>query len=166
MNPAIIDGSVERFRNDPAAARSEPTVIARLTDGVAELIAGSFRWEADLPPSLGGGNMAPSPTVYLLGALAGCAAAFLRDTLGPQLGVRIDGVTAVVRCRSDARGLLGIDGVAPDLAEIELEVTVDSPESDERLQPVYQAWLGRCPIYLALIGANPVRTGFARLPSG
>jgi uncharacterized OsmC-like protein len=160
VNVAIIEDSITRFTNDPASARSAPAVTARLTDGAAELSAGSFAWAADLPPALGGGNAAPSPTVYLLGALAGCAAAFLRDTLGPQFGVRIDGVTAVARCRSDARGLLGMNGALPDLTDLELEVSVDSPEPDERLQPVYQAWLERCPIYLAITRPNTVATRF------
>ena len=160
MNAAIIEASVTRFTNDPEAARSAPAVTAHLTDGPAELSAGSFTWAADLPPALGGGNAAPSPTAYLLGAVAGCAAAFLRDTLGPQFGVRIDGVTAVARCRSDARGLLGMDGVAPDLTDLELEVTVNSPEPADRLEPVYRAWLERCPIYLAITRATPVRASF------
>jgi uncharacterized OsmC-like protein len=160
MNSAIIEGSVRRFSDDPAPARSAPAVTAQLTDGHAELSAGAFTWAADLSPALGGGNTAPSPTAYLLGALAGCAAAFLRDTLGPQFGVQIDGVTAVARCRSDARGLLGMEGALPDLADLELEVTVSSPEPEERLEPVYQAWLERCPIYLAITRPNLVVTRF------
>lgn len=160
MNIAIIEESVARFTDDPALARSAPAVTARLTDGAAELSAGGFTWQADLPPALGGGGAAPSPTAYLLGALAGCAAAFLRGTLGPQFGVQIDGVTAVVRCRSDARGLLGLEGALPDLTDLELEVTVSSPEPDDRLEPVYQAWLERCPIFLAVTRPNTVATRF------
>ena len=67
-----------KFRNDLSAARSTPTVTATLINGHARLSAGPFNWDADLPPSIGGGNLAPSPTAYLLGALAGC-------------GVRLDG---------------------------------------------------------------------------
>ena len=160
MNSATIEDSVRRFADDPVPARSAPAVTARVTDGAAELSAGAFTWAADLPPALGGGNTAPSPTAYLLGALAGCAAAFLRDTLGPQFGVKIDGVTAVARCRSDARGLLGMEGALPDLADLELEVTVSSPEPAERLEPVYQAWLERCPIFLAITRPNAVGTRF------
>jgi uncharacterized OsmC-like protein len=160
MNMAIIEDSVTRFRDDPALARSAPAVTAQLTDGAARLSAGAFSWLADLPPTLGGGSTAPSPTAYLLGALAGCAAAFLRDTLGPQFGVQIDGVTAVARCRSDARGLLGMDGALPDLTDLELDVTVTSAEPDERLEPVYRAWLERCPIFLAITRPNTVATRF------
>lgn len=58
------------------------------------LEAGSFSWRADLPPTLGGTNQAPSPTALLLGALAGCAVVFIRDTLSLQLGVPVERVEA------------------------------------------------------------------------
>ena len=102
------------FRADPPRPVA-PTVTATLANGRARLSAGPFNWDADLPAALGGENLAPSPTAYLLGALAGCAVAFLRDTLAPQFGVAIDDVTAVAGARSDLRGLLAIEGAAPDL---------------------------------------------------
>jgi hypothetical protein len=49
----------------------------------------------------------------LLGALAGCAVVFIRDTLGPQLGVQIDAVEATAQADADSRRLLGMDAVAP-----------------------------------------------------
>ena len=82
-------------------------MTATLVNGHARLSAGPFNWDADLPPAIGGGNLAPSPTAYLLGALAGCGVAFLRDTLAPQFDVELDDVTAVASASSDARGLLG-----------------------------------------------------------
>jgi uncharacterized OsmC-like protein len=145
-----------RFRADPSAARSAPAVTATLVNGHARLSAGAFNWEADLPPALGGQNLAPSPTAYLLGALAGCAVAFLADTLAPQFGVRIDGVTAVARCQSDARGLLGMDGATPDLSGLELDVEVASPDPAEKTEPMLAAWRERCPIFLALLKPNEV----------
>ena len=105
MTMTAIDAEAA-FREDPAKARSAPTVTATLANGRARLSAGSFNWDADLPPILGGENLAPSPTAYLLGALAGCAVAFLRDTLAPQFGVEIDDVTAV--------GVVGVRPARPD----------------------------------------------------
>jgi uncharacterized OsmC-like protein len=161
MQTEIIRATEELFRANPEGARSSPTVKARLADGRAELSAGPYTWHADLPPALGGTNTAPSPTAYLLGALAGCAVVFIHDTLGPQLGIRIDDVTAVARCATDARGLLGLDGVAPDLGGIEVEISVSSPDGSERVDEVYRAWLERCPIYLAVRSPNAVETRLA-----
>ena len=149
--PRRLAETEARFRADPSTARSTPTVTATLVNGRARLSAGPFNWDADLPPTLGGENLAPSPTAYLLGALAGCGVAFLHDTLAPRFDVQIDDVTAVARCATDARGLLGLDGVAPDLADLALEIHVASPSPDDRVEAMLAAWRERCPIYLALL---------------
>lgn len=158
MDPAtsIIRQSEQRFRTEPGAARAVPSVSATLANGRARLSSGAFNWEADLGPAVGGGNLAPSPTAYLLGALAACAVVFMRDTLSPQLGISIDDVSAVARCTTDARGLLGMDGVPADLEAIELEITVASSEPEDRLQELYSVWLERCPIYLGIRNPNEI----------
>ena len=160
MSSQAISATLARFEKEPEAARSAPAVTARVVDGRAELSAGPFSWQADLPLTLGGGNAAPSPTAYLLGALAGCAVAFIRDTLAPQLGLRIDDVSAIARCTSDARGLLAMDGASPDLGDIAIDITVASAEPKERLDGLYQTWLERCPVYLAILKPNVVRATF------
>ena len=146
----------EKFRADPAAARSTPKVTASLVNGRARLSAGPFNWDADLPAALGGENLAPSPTAYLLGALAGCAVAFLRDTLAPQFGVEIDDVSAVASAGSDLRGLLAIDGAAPDLTDLALDMRVVTTSPDDRTAAMLDAWRERCPIYLALLKPNAI----------
>lgn len=116
MKAETLEATVEAWTKEPEKAKGAPVVTARADDGQAVIEAGPFTWRADLPPALGGANQAPSPTALLLGALAGCAVVFVRDTLGPQLGVRVDAVGATVRCETDARGLLGIGGAAPTWA--------------------------------------------------
>jgi OsmC-like protein len=76
---------------------------------------------------------------------------FIRDTLAPQLGVRVDAVEATARCEADARGLLGMAGAEPDLKNICLDVRVQSPDGEGEVRKVYEAWRERCPIYLALM---------------
>jgi uncharacterized OsmC-like protein len=156
MTLSVIAQTEQKFRADPSAAKASPSVTASLVNGRARLSAGSFNWEADLGLSLGGQNLAPSPTAYLLGALAGCAVTFLNDTLAPQFGVTIVDVQATARCASDARGLIGQDGVAPDLTDLSLEIRVISPDSDDRVQPMLRTWEQRCPIYLALQKPNAI----------
>src|SRR5204862_8125729 len=126
MQPEIIHATEELYRANPDGARAAPAVRGRLVDGRAELSAGAYTWHSDLPPALGGTGSAPTPTQYLLGALAGCGVAFIHDTLAPQLGIDVDDLTVVARCRSDARGLLGLAGAIPDLEEIDIEVSVDT----------------------------------------
>ena len=156
MNATMLAETEAKFRSDPSTAKSSPTVTATLVNGRARLSAGPFNWDADLPAALGGENLAPSPTAYLLGALAGCAVAFLHDTLAPAFGVQIDDVTAVARASSDARGLLGLDGISPDLADLALDIKVSSPSPKDRVEAMLAAWRERCPIYLALLKPNSI----------
>jgi uncharacterized OsmC-like protein len=151
-----IRQTVRLFGEQPEKARTKPTVEAHADGSQAVMEAGPFSWNADLPESLGGTNQAPSPTALLLSALAGCAVVFIRDTLAPQLGVRVDAVEATAQCEADARGLLGIEGAEPDLQSIRLDVRVQSPDSESEVQKVYEAWRERCPIYLALTKAMDV----------
>ena len=116
MGTETIAATEESYRSNPEVGKAAPAVSGRLADGRAELSSGAYTWTADLPAALGGTGGAPSPTQYLLGALAGCAVVFMHDTLGPQLGMQIDDVRATARCKTDARGLLGMVGVMPDLA--------------------------------------------------
>jgi uncharacterized OsmC-like protein len=154
MQPEIIHATEELYRANPDGARTTPSVRGRLVDGRAELSAGAYTWHSDLPPALGGTGSAPTPTQYLLGALAGCAVAFIHDTLAPQLSITVDDLSVVARCRADARGLLGMDGAIPDLEEIEIEISIATSESAERLATLEEAWRERCPIYLAVVKAN------------
>jgi len=156
MQPEIIHATEELYRASPDGARAAPAVRGRLMDGRAELSAGAFTWHSDLPPALGGTGTAPTPTQYLLGALAGCAVAFIHDTLAPQLGIAVDDLSVFARCRADARGLLGMDGAIPDLEGIEIEISIATSASAERLMALEEIWRERCPIYLAVVKANAV----------
>lgn len=157
MNTETILNTIRLWKEHPEKAQARPVVTARADGSRAVVEAGSFSWHADLPGPLGGFNQAPSPTLLLLSALAGCAVVFIRDTLGPLLNVPITDVRATVRCRTDFRGLLGVDGAVPDLEDFELGIEIVSP--DERgVRSVFQAWLERCPVYLALAKPTKVAT--------
>jgi uncharacterized OsmC-like protein len=156
MLSTAIHETEARFRADPSAALSKPTVSATLMNGRARLSSGAFNWDADLPAALGGEGLAPSPTAYLLGALAGCAVAFLRDTLAPQFDVEIADVRAVASASSDARGLLAVDDAEPDLRQISIEIQVTTDSPADRVDSMFGAWRDRCPIYLALLKPNEV----------
>lgn len=155
-----IEDTTAMWTREPDRGRSAPTATARVEDGQAAIQTGPFSLRADLPAPLGGTNQAPSPTALLLGALAGCAVAFVYDTLGPQLGVRIDGVEATARCAADARGLLGMDGAEPDLRDLAVDIAVDCPDGEEAVAEVARVWRERCPVYLALQRPTDVAVRF------
>jgi uncharacterized OsmC-like protein len=158
MKQEIITATQRVWQEDPDKAKGRPAVTARSDGAQAVLEAGSFSWRADLPPALGGTNQAPSPTALLLGALAGCAVVFIRDTLAPQLGVEVESVEATARCESDARGLLGMAGAAPDLQNIDIAIQITSAAAEADVRRLYDVWKERCPIYLALAKPTSVKT--------
>ena len=160
MNEETIEATIDAWTREPTKALGTPVVTARAEDSQAVIQAGPFTWRADLPPPLGGANEAPSPTALLLGALAGCAVVFIRDTLAPQLGVRVTDVAATVKCETDARALLGLEGAEPDLRNLSLDVTVESPDGDEAVRKIAEVWQERCPIYLALLKPTGVAVQF------
>ena len=160
MRTETINETIATWTNEPDKARGVPTVTARSEDSQAVIQAGPFTWRADLPPGLGGSNQAPSPTALLLSALAGCAVLFVRDTLAPQLGVRVAAVEATAQCQTDGRGLLGMAGAVPDLQNVILEVSVDSPDGEAAVAELARVWQERCPIYLALQKPTDVTARF------
>ena len=160
MKAETIEQTLAAWTKEPDQARSAPAVTARAEDGQALIQAGPFTWRADLPAPLGGTNQAPSPTALLLGALAGCAVVFVQDTLAPQLGITVTAVDASVRCETDARGLLDMDGAAPDLQNMSLDVTVVSPDGEDAVAEISRVWQQRCPIYLALAKPTEVAVRF------
>jgi uncharacterized OsmC-like protein len=150
MVAEVISKTQQQWAAEPAKAKGRPTVTARSDRQQALLEAGSFSWKTDLPQSLGGTNQSASPTAMLLGALAGCAVVFIKDTLAPQLGVQIDAVQATVSCSSDARGLLGMEGALPDLCDMNIDLQIESPAGEASVQRVLDVWRQRCPVYLGL----------------
>lgn len=140
----------------PERAMAQPSVIARSEGDRIHLQAGAFEWETALGPALGGSGAAPSPTVYLLGALAGCAVGLIRDTLAPQHGIAIDRIEAIARCDTDSRGLLAMGDVPPHLQRMEIEIAIESPGGDAAVRQLVDLWQERCPNYLALIEQTPV----------
>lgn len=159
MNIALNE-SIERFNADPAAGQISPKVTATLIEGRTRLGAGSFSWETDLPQPVGGHNASPSPTAYLLGALAGCAVAFIHDTLAAQFKVEITELSAAASCTTNLGGLLEVNGTTPDLQQLRIEITMSSTSPTEQVEALQQAWLARCPVYLALRNPNDVEVAF------
>lgn len=161
-----INESVRMWEAEPAKAKVKPSATARIEGRQVAIESGAFSWRAASPPPLGGTGDAPSPSAYLLGALAGCAAGFITDTIAPQLGIRISSIEATVTCDADFRGLVGIGGVAPDLQNIALDIRIASPDGDQAVQRIVDVWKERCPVYLAFIKPTPVSVHAGTVSAG
>lgn len=150
MTTETIDETIATWTREPDKARGAPTVTARSEGSQAVIQAGPFTWRADLPPALGGANQAPSPTALLLGALAGCAVVFVRDTLAPQLKSRSPPWRRPWDARPTPGGCWAWTAPSPTWP-VTMEVSVTSPDGEAAVAEVARVWLERCPIYLALM---------------
>ena len=86
-----------------------------------------------------------------MGSPAGCAALFLKGTLAPQHGVSVGVVEAIASCTADGRGALSLADSVPDLQDMAITIQIRSIENDEKIKQLHDAWLERCPVYLAFI---------------
>lgn len=161
MTTTTRDEVIRRYTEEPGSGTVTPSVQAALINGHARLSSGPFNWDADLPPVVGGGNSAPSPTAYLLGALAACAVAYVNDTLAPEFGVEVDDLRAEAGCATDLAGLLGVAGADPRLVRLRLAVTIRSASPPDRVEALEAAWVARCPVYLALVEPSAVDVTFS-----
>jgi uncharacterized OsmC-like protein len=147
---AELQKFVKMFQEKPEAALLKPTVKATTKDGLVILKSVNTTWEEDLIPALGGKNTTIGPIQHLLGSLAGCAAALLKNTLSPLTGTAVDSVEVETHCDFDIKGVLGFPGATGDLRNISVNITIYSNESQDKIDKLVEVWKQRAPCYLAL----------------
>ena len=98
-------------RPETALGDDEPAIATMGADLGCE-VAGPQGQHArtDMASALGGNETAPTPGWYLRAAIASCTATLIR-LYAAEEGVVLDRVEVGVFSRSDARGLLGVEGV-------------------------------------------------------
>jgi uncharacterized OsmC-like protein len=127
------------MRAKPSFARATGMSTARLGDGFAcTVTSGVHELALDLPQSEGGAGGGPSPGQVMRSGLAACLAIGYR-LWGFRLGVILDDVQVEVTCELDARGQLGVPGVAPGWNRVAWTVRLASDASEADLRRVLDA---------------------------
>ncbi|OLS26456.1 MAG: hypothetical protein HeimC3_10060 [Candidatus Heimdallarchaeota archaeon LC_3] len=152
--------SKKMFEEDPDKSNLLLSVESSFVNDQATIQAGDFVWHADFPPPLGGSSKSPSPIAQLLGALTSCAVLLIKDILAPQFNVNIEGVKASITASIDARGLFGTDNVKSDLQRTNLDISIQTKESEDNLKPLFLAFQERCPVFLSFIKGLDVTSSF------
>ncbi len=113
-------------------------------------VAREFRFASDEPHELFGGNTAPNPQEYLMGAL--CACMTVGYVAGAALrGIRLDGLE--IRCSGalDLRGFLGIDPeVAPGYETLRVSVRIRGDATPEQFEEIHAAVRATSPNFFNL----------------
>ena len=148
----------EHFEKNPDAALLKPKVTASMKDDKVVFKAGRFTWEEDLPPVLGGADAAPGPVHHLLGALAGCGAALVKDTLAPMTETQVDSVDVDVQCELDVKGIYGMVNATADIKNVSFVMTIHSNDDPEKIKKMFELWKQRAPVFLCFEKSVPVST--------
>ena len=114
---AKIQGAIDHLTANPAEARyTDSHATARLDDmdGLMVHVEGpaGAHITTDMPASVGGTNMTPSPGWFLRAAEASCVATLIAMRAAHQ-GVTLDALEVTVDSESDDRGILGVDAATP-----------------------------------------------------
>jgi uncharacterized OsmC-like protein len=117
-NPQIrqaIGNAVSYLTQHPDEARYvDSEAVAVLENGLQVTVTGpdGASVVTDMPSSVGGGGVGPSPGWMMRAAQASCLAT-LTAMRAAQVGVDLQRIEVIVDSESDDRGILGIDELVP-----------------------------------------------------
>ncbi|MBI1361551.1 MAG: hypothetical protein GC155_14840 [Alphaproteobacteria bacterium] len=133
--------------------------VAVVEDGVAcRVEEKSHVLLADLPPSMGGEDRGPSPSVLLRAALSSCVAMGIKMWASRRCVV-VNRVEVSVETNVDARGQLGVaDSVTPGFEVIQIHIEVDADADAAVLRDIVETSLRYSPLMAALDSAQPITT--------
>ena len=135
---ARIKTAVERSRKAvtlrPSVGQGTAVTTVRLQDGsggACEISDGPWTLIAGLGATSGGDEVGPDPGVLARAALGSCLAMGYR-VWAAMLDIPLDAVTVEVHADYDARGMFGVDGIAPGWQRVRYAVAIESsaPEED------------------------------------
>jgi putative redox protein len=115
--------------------------------------ADGHQFVIDEPPVVGGTDEGGNPLQYFLGALCGCQAV-IAQFLVQELNFQLDGIHFDVEGTLDPRGMRGDPNVRPYFDKVVVRATVQTRESDERLQELAVKAEQRCPVSATMKAAG------------
>lgn len=129
---AALRRAREIFTERPAAARkANAFATATWIQGLLCEVTGPANERAitDMPPPMGGEGRGCSPGWLLRASLASCAATAIAMQAALR-GITLDTLQIHVESESDARGLVGIDGVSMALENLRVSVRIAAENVD------------------------------------
>lgn len=135
--PQSLSGALERIakavRKHPSLGVGTERSISTITNGLrCTSEEGEFRFETDLPGTMGGEGSGPSPGVLGPAALGSCLAMGYQMRAA-RLSVDLVSVTVEIEADFDVAGMLSMESTArPGYSEVRYHVSVESsaPEAD------------------------------------
>src|SRR5690554_4629564 len=114
---------------------------------------GKHSFIIDEPPSMGGTDEGADPLSTLLGVLVSCENVIVRLAAN-EMNFQLGTVEYEASGNLDTRGLMGDPSVRTYFETVNVKVTLDTEESQERIAELQEKVEARCPIYQTLKVAN------------
>jgi uncharacterized OsmC-like protein len=155
-----IEAAMNYLTEHPDEARyTDSPATATLVDGLLVRVDGPSgeTLDTDMPTSVGGGGMGPSPGWVFRAALASCEATLIAMRAAVE-GVELTLLEVTVDSESDDRGILGIGEAVPaGPLSIRVRVRIEAPDTPaDRLREIAGWGTRRCPVEDAARRAIPV----------
>jgi uncharacterized OsmC-like protein len=124
-----------------------------------------FRYDADHPAVLVGGNSGPTPVEFLLHAIAACLTSGLANIAAAR-GIPLRRVRSSVQGDIDLLGILGIsDTVRNGYSQIRVSFEIDGDASAEQLTALVEQSRRRSAVYDVLVNGTDVQIDVTANPT-
>ncbi len=133
------------FQERPSAARKpNATATAVWQEGLQFVTTGPAGEKAltDMPETLGGNGSGSNPGWLLRAAMASCTGTSLAMQAAMR-GIELTSLEVRVESESDARGMVGIDGVPTSLSSLRMTIKLGADNVPENLLRELAEWAAR-----------------------
>ncbi|KGX90531.1 osmotically inducible protein C [Pontibacillus halophilus JSM 076056 = DSM 19796] len=107
----------------------------------------------DEPANMGGTNKGADPLSTLLASLAGCENV-IANMVAKEMDFDLQNIKFDIKGSLDPRGLMGDESVRPYFQTVEVNATIETSESEERIKELQEKTDARCPVYTTLQAAG------------
>lgn len=165
---AALDRAAATVTQKPSVGQRVYVSTATVTDGLSCRVQEKHHaLVADLPSSMGGENLGPSPSALMRAALSSCIAMGVK-MWGARMNVAIDRVDVRVETDVDARGQFGVaDEISPGFENFRIHIDITSDADTETLREVVRVSQRYSPLLDALRAPQAIATNLViRQPEG
>jgi uncharacterized OsmC-like protein len=133
---AAFQRNEQLLSRQPALGQKTGKVKVTLEDGLCcRVESGCWKFSSDMPAGAGGAQTAPSPGVYVAGALGSCIATMAK-MWAAKLDIPIKSIEIEVSYEADMRMLFGINNIPAHWKRISYAAHVESEAPEEDIQKV------------------------------
>ncbi len=128
-----FERNIKLLKLKPSKGQYTTSTKIRLGEGTAcEVEHKHWTFKADVGKQQGGNDAGPGPGILFRASVGSCLAIGYK-LWAAYMDIRIDHLEVDVEADVDARGNYGIDNTKPGYTGMRYKVTIESPESEERI---------------------------------